>query len=61
MDQHDAIRQKGDQLMTGGGISLWPEMIQMRLKHSEVLWLSVQAVVLCILTVQLLKTLHGKQ
>lgn len=60
IDQHKEIQQKGSHLNTGGGISLWPEMIQMRLTRSEILWLLAEAVTLCCLTVVLLYNLHGQ-
>ncbi|XP_059144580.1 uncharacterized protein LOC131931743 isoform X2 [Physella acuta] len=59
IDQHKEIQLKGSHLNTGGGISLWPDMIQMRLTRSEILWLLAEAVTLCCLTVVLLYMLHG--
>ncbi|XP_035827980.1 uncharacterized protein LOC101853432 isoform X2 [Aplysia californica] len=57
--KHNAIRKRSDQLQTGGGVSLWPNMKEMRLSKSEVVKLSLQAVALCIFTKLILQTLHG--
>ncbi|GFO25806.1 hypothetical protein PoB_005231100 [Plakobranchus ocellatus] len=59
ISQHEEIRQKGDQLRVGGGVSLWPKMIQMRLTRQEIYYLVVQAVILSILAGWMLHKLHG--
>ncbi|GFS14691.1 hypothetical protein ElyMa_003169000 [Elysia marginata] len=58
--QHEEIRQKGDKLLAGGGVSLWPQMLQMRLTQQEVIALAVQAIVLSVISMWMLHKLHGE-
>ncbi|KAK3779595.1 hypothetical protein RRG08_045340 [Elysia crispata] len=59
ISQHEQIRLKGNELRAGGGFSLWPQMLQMRLTQQEVLTLAVQAMCLSILSLWMLYWLHG--
>ena len=57
---HEKAKNKADQLNVGGGISIWPEMENMRLSKSETIYLSISCIFLIITTSFLFLKLHGK-
>ncbi|RUS91857.1 hypothetical protein EGW08_000428, partial [Elysia chlorotica] len=60
--QHEEIRQKGDKLRVGGGFSLWPHMLHMRLTQHEVVYSLTYVLGLVILVYYLLDNMlaHNK-
>ncbi|KAL8567161.1 hypothetical protein ACOMHN_033063 [Nucella lapillus] len=57
--KHEQIRQNSDKLNVGGGVTLWPNMNQMRLSRNEIVALVLACLVLVLLMGLLFVQLHG--
>ena len=57
--KHQEAKDRIDSLCVGGGISIWPNMEDMRLSKCDVAILVLEAVFLCISTYFLFNFLHG--
>ncbi|XP_070212914.1 uncharacterized protein [Littorina saxatilis] len=60
MVKHEQIRQNSDKLNVGGGVTLWPNMNQMRLSRKEIIVLIITCFLLMGLTGWLFLFLHGE-
>ena len=58
--KHEQIRQNSDKLSVGGGVTLWPNMNQMRLSRREVVLLMLTCFALMAGTGWLFMFLHGE-
>ncbi|XP_076443525.1 uncharacterized protein LOC143282010 isoform X2 [Babylonia areolata] len=58
--KHEQIRQNSDRLNVGGGVTLWPNMNQMRLSGKEIAALVLACLVLVVLMGVLFLQLHGE-
>ncbi|KAL8567167.1 hypothetical protein ACOMHN_033069 [Nucella lapillus] len=58
--KHEQIRQNSDKLNVGGGVTLWPNMNQMRLSRNEIVTLVLACLVLVLLMGLLFVQLHGE-
>lgn len=60
LHKHQKAKNRIDTLNVGGGVSIWPNMDDMRLTNGEVVGLLSASVVLCLMTVCLFNTVHGE-
>ena len=60
VDKHDETRRNADTLNIGGGISLWPDMEDMRLTRAEYIKLCLLLVLLVVFTCIIFETIRGK-
>ena len=60
VDKRDETRRNADTLNIGGGISLWPDMEDMRLTRAEFIKLCLLSVLLVVFTCIIFETIHGK-
>ena len=61
MKKHQEAKSKVNSVAgTGGGISMWPAMDDMRLSLKEVIELIVRSLILIVLSVTVFVYLHGK-
>lgn len=59
MKKHEDARKQADKLNVGGGVTLWPEMEDMRLSQGEIIRLSLGCVGLLLVTLATFSKLHG--
>ncbi len=59
LKKHQEAKNRSDTLRVGGGISIWPEMDNMRLTQTEIITLAVTSITLAILTVCTFTAIHG--
>uniref|UniRef100_UPI00398F4919 uncharacterized protein n=1 Tax=Pristiophorus japonicus TaxID=55135 RepID=UPI00398F4919 len=58
-EKHLKAKSSVDKIPVGGGISLWPEMDNMRLTKGEVIVLTMSSLLLCFAVIILFEYLHG--
>ena len=58
-DKHHSAKSRVQGLGVGGGVSIWPQMDNMRLTRPEVLCLIASSVVFMVITIHLFYQLHG--
>jgi hypothetical protein len=58
--KHHDTRHNMDRLSVGGGVSLWPEMEDMRLSPVEILKLGAVCFLMFVLIITLFNKLHGE-
>lgn len=59
MQKHHDAKSKAEERFVGGGISIWPEMNNMRLTFSDLMTLVANSIILMVLTYGLFTYLHG--
>ena len=59
VDKHNETRQHADTLNVGGGVSLWPDMQNMRLTRRELISLTMLSVGLMSITYSVFGSIHG--
>ena len=59
MQKHEETRKKMDSLNVGGGVCIWPEMVNMRMSWEDVYYLTAGCVLLCACVVAVFLYLHG--
>lgn len=57
--KHEEARNRADELNVGGGVTLWPHMVDMRLSRSEAVRLTAACLLLMVVTVFAFWQLHG--
>ncbi|ESP05626.1 hypothetical protein LOTGIDRAFT_152486 [Lottia gigantea] len=57
--KHEEVRKRSDNVKVGGGVSLWPEMENMRLRHEEILQLIFTSLLLVLLLAIAFYKFHG--
>lgn len=59
LHKHQEAKNRVDSLNVGGGISIWPEMNDMRLTNRDVVSLASAGILLCLATIFMFSVLHG--
>lgn len=59
LHKHQEAKNRVDSLNVGGGISIWPDMNDMRLTNRDVALLISAGLLLCLATIFLFDVLHG--
>ena len=59
IDKHNKVNERAGDLLAGGGVSMWPEMTNMRLSSNDSLCLIIICVTLIAGSATLFKLIHG--